>query len=82
MKKRLNITIEENLLNEVKQYAIEEETSISNLVETHFEEILKPKAEPKDTPSLVEFLKTITKSKTEFHKDFDWKENYYKSKLP
>jgi hypothetical protein len=81
MKKRLNITIEENLLNEVKQYAIEQDISISNLVETHFEEILKPKTKTKSNLGLIEFLKTLPKSKTEFPEDFDWKETYFKSKL-
>ena len=43
MKKRLNITIEENLLDKIKTYAGRNDKSISSLVEEHFESLVKPK---------------------------------------
>ncbi|MDB4904048.1 MAG: hypothetical protein JWQ63_3329 [Mucilaginibacter sp.] len=42
MKSRLNLTIDESILNNVKVYAEEHRTSISELVEGYFEELTKP----------------------------------------
>ena len=43
MKTRLNITIEEDVLRSVKYFAEEQNTSVSELVETYFKTIVKPK---------------------------------------
>jgi Family of unknown function (DUF6364) len=43
MKARLNITIEESLLNEVKKIAAKRNTSVSEMVENYFKTISKPK---------------------------------------
>lgn len=80
MKKRLNITIEEKLLNKIKKYAVEQETSLSNLVEEHFEEILKPKNKLSKKIGLVEFKDSLPPSKKEFPQDWDWKKEYRKAK--
>lgn len=80
MKKRLNITIEENLLDKIKTYAEQNETSISSLVEEHFEALIKPKQKLKNGMSLVEYMKSLPKSKVEYPEDYDWKEEYYKAK--
>ncbi|WPR77896.1 DUF6364 family protein [Algoriphagus sp. NG3] len=80
MKKRLNLTIEENLLDKIKTYADQNDTSISSLVEEHFETLVKPKPKLKNGMSLVEYMKSLPKSKVEYPEDYDWKEEYYKAK--
>lgn len=80
MKKRLNITIEKNLLDKIKTYADQHETSISSLVEEHFEALIKPKTKLKNGMGLVEYMKSLPKSKIEYPQDYDWKEEYHKAK--
>jgi len=43
MKTRLNLTIEENLLDSIKKYALSKHTSISDLVEEYFKSITRGK---------------------------------------
>ena len=76
MKKRLNITIEENLLDKVKIYAVQNETSVSSLVEEHFEALVKRKPKLKNEMSLVGYMKSLPKSKVEYPECYDWKEEY------
>jgi hypothetical protein len=59
MKKRLTITVEENLLSKIKIYANQKETSVSNLVEEHFQALVKPKPKLKNGLSLVEYMKSL-----------------------
>ncbi len=59
MKKRLNITIEENLLDKIKTYADQHDTSISSLVEEHFETLVQTKPKLKNGMSLVEYMKSF-----------------------
>ncbi|TDK48005.1 DUF6364 family protein [Algoriphagus formosus] len=80
MKKRLNITIDEKLLEKIKQYAAKEETSISSLVEEHFEKLVSRRTGLPVGMSLVEYMQSLPKSKIDFPEDFDWKEEYYKAK--
>lgn len=80
MKKRLNLTIEEHLLEKIKKYAEEQETSLSGLVEEHFESLTKPKSKIPGGMSLVEYMQSLPKSKVDFPDDFNWKEEYYKAK--
>jgi len=80
MKKRLTITIEENLLSKIKIYANQKETSVSNLVEEHFQALVKPKPKLKNGLSLVEYMKSLPKSKVNFPEGYDWKEEYQKAK--
>jgi hypothetical protein len=42
MKSRVNLTIDEALLNKVKGYAAQQHTSVSELVENYFEHLTKP----------------------------------------
>jgi adenylate kinase family enzyme len=80
MKHRLNITVTKDLIKKMKGYADHQETSISQIVEKHFEELLKrPSKFPKEM-SLVEFVKTLPKSKVDIPTDFDFKKEYYKIK--
>ncbi|MBN7812533.1 hypothetical protein J0A68_16380 [Algoriphagus sp. H41] len=80
MKKRLNITIEEDLLEKIKKYAETKDRSLSDLVQDHFRALLKPPATLPNGMTLVEYMKSLPKSKVEFPEDYDWKEEYYKAK--
>jgi tripartite-type tricarboxylate transporter receptor subunit TctC len=80
MKKRLNITVEEQLLEKIKKYAEEHETSVSSLVEEHFELLTKPKSKIPGGMSLVEYMQSLPKSKVNFPDDFNWKEEIYKER--
>jgi len=80
MKKRLNITIEENLLDKIKTYADQNDTSISSLVEEHFEALIKPKPKLKNGMTLVEYMKSLPKSKVDYPEGHDWKEEIYKER--
>lgn len=55
MKRRLNITIEENLLNKVKVYADKKQSSVSQIVEEYFKQIIK-KPKRKSIIDLIEAL--------------------------
>ncbi len=55
MKARLNITIEEPLLEEVKNYASKQNVSVSELVENYFKAIVKPK-QKKSFNEIIEAL--------------------------
>lgn len=55
MKSRLNLTIEENLLESVKNYAVKQQSSVSELVETYFKSVTKP-SKRKNILQLVEKL--------------------------
>ena len=74
MKARLNITIDQSLLEDVKQYATLKNTSVSELVEEYFKVIIQPKKK-----SFVELIKELPKPKID--ENFDWKEEYYKDKM-
>jgi hypothetical protein len=80
MKKRLKLTVEEKLLEKIKKYAELQNTSLSSLVEEHFEALIKPKPKLPGRMSLVEYMQSLPKSKLEFPEDFNWKEEYYKAK--
>lgn len=74
MKARLNLTIDQSLLEDVKQYATLKNTSVSELVEEYFKVIIQPKKK-----SFVELIKELPKPKID--ENFDWKEEYYKDKM-
>lgn len=80
MKKKLNITIEENLLEKIKAYAESKDRSVSDLVQEHFETLLKPRPTLPNGMTLVEYMKSLPKSKVEFPEGIDWKEEYYRAK--
>lgn len=42
MKSRLNLTIDNNLLDRIKRYAANRQTSVSELVEHYFNNLTKP----------------------------------------
>ncbi len=72
MKIRLNITIEENILSDVKLYASKQHTSVSELVENYFTTLTKtPKK--KNIIQLIENMKPPA-----IDKNADLKEIFYK----
>ena len=74
MKARLNLTIDQSLLEDVKQYATLKNTSVSELVEEYFKVIIQTKKK-----SFVELIKELPKPKID--ENFDWKEEFYKDKM-
>lgn len=80
MKKKLNITIEENLLKKIKAYAESKDRSVSDLVQEHFETLIKPRPTLQNGMNLVEYMKSLPKSKIEFPEGMDWKDEYYRAK--
>lgn len=80
MKKRLNITVNKDLIKKMKKYADLQETGISRIVEGHFEELLKRPSLLSNKTSLVKYVKTLPKSKVVYPKDFYFKKEYYKEK--
>jgi hypothetical protein len=64
MKARLNLTIEQSLLEEVKKFAAQKKTSVSELVEDYFKVITKPKRK-----SLLEVLDELPKINVDEHKN-------------
>ncbi len=76
MKTRLNITIEESLLDKVKAYAAKENSSVSRLVEDYFKTITKKRKRK----SLLDIIDELPKPKVNLPKDFNFKEEYYKQR--
>ncbi len=73
MKARLNLTIDEDLLNKVKVYAEGKQSSVSQLVEEYFKTLTsKPK-----NKSLLDIIEELPKPKIDFSPDFDYKKEYY-----
>jgi len=72
MKARLNLTIEDSLLDNVKSYAVKQQQSVSELVEGYFKTITKP-SKRKNILHLVEKLE-----KPDIAGEADLKDLYYK----
>jgi len=71
MKTRLNLTIEESLLQRIKSYSRLKQTSISEIVEKYFSQL----TEVSSKPSIFEFMKEIEPSS--YPKDFDFKKDFF-----
>ncbi|HWB25004.1 MAG TPA: DUF6364 family protein [Chitinophagaceae bacterium] len=76
MKARLNLTIEETLLDKVKDYAAKQDSSVSEIVEAYFEKIVEKRVKP----SVLDLLKSMPKPKTQYPGDFDFKKEYYEER--
>ncbi len=74
MKARLNLTIDNSLLETIKAYAQKQQTSVSDLVENYFKTITKP-TNRKNVIDLIEKLE-----KPSIKNDADLKELYYQEK--
>ena len=71
MKARLNLTIDNNLLEKLKSYAASKQVSISELVEEYFKSLTKSKPR-KNIIDLIESLPAPP-----IPKDLDLKKAYY-----
>ena len=74
MKSRLNLTIENSLLEDVKSYAVKNKRSVSDLVESYFKKVTRP-SERKNIIDLVEKLEKTTMNDNADLKDLYYKEN-------
>lgn len=72
MKTRLNITIEESVLLDVKQYAASKQISISQMVEEYFKNIIEPSLSKENIINMVEKLESPS-----FNADEDLKKLFY-----
>lgn len=72
MKSRLNLTIENSLLEDVKSYAVKQNRSVSDLVESYFKKVTRP-SKRKNIIDLVEKLE-----KPLIDENVDLKNLYYK----
>ena len=71
MKARLNITVDEHLLNSAKRYAAKSETSLSQLIELYFKSLTRP-ARKKNIIQLIDKL-----PKPKIDTTTDLKQAYY-----
>jgi Family of unknown function (DUF6364) len=74
MKAKLNLSIEQNLLLQMKEYAARQKKSISEIVEEYFRAVSRHKKEE----SFVEMIDKLPK--VSIAPDLDLKEEYYKAK--
>lgn len=74
MKAKLNLTIEQDILDQMKQYALRQKTSISEIVEDYFRVITMPKKKE----SFVELVRSL--KKPDIPDDLDLKKEYYEAK--
>ncbi len=74
MKARLNLTIDEHLLVEVKKFAQKNDTNVSELVEHFFKKILKPS--PAKQTTIIDLVEKL--EKPSIKPDADLKDLYYK----
>jgi hypothetical protein len=71
MKSRLNITVEDSLIDQAKQYAIRNNTSISQLVELYFKAL-------SNKPNYKNVIEVVEKfPKPSFKTELDLKDAYY-----
>ena len=74
MKARLNLTIDETLLAEIKKMATRNDTTVSDLVEQYFKKLL-PKKKQDNILEIVDNLRA-----TDISADTDLKAYYYEQK--
>jgi len=74
MKARLNLTIEDSLLENVKSYALKQQRSVSELVEGYFKTVTKP-SKRKNILHLIEKLDKPAIAETGDLKDLYYKGN-------
>jgi hypothetical protein len=72
MKNRLNITIEESLIEEAKRYATKHNVSLSQLIEEGLRQLVQHRPKKKNA---LDILKTMPKPKGNF--EHYSKETYY-----
>jgi hypothetical protein len=75
MKTRLNITVEQQLLEKVKAYALHQQVSLSSLIEAYFEKVIKTSAKRKNLLDMVDKLEPDQKVVAESYN----KDNFYEN---
>ncbi len=75
MKARLNLTIDDQLIERVKVYAEAQETSVSEIVEQYFIQLTSVKK----TKNIVDLISQL--DKPQIPETLNLKEAYYQSKL-
>lgn len=75
MKARLNLTIDDQLIERVKVYAEAQETSVSEIVEQYFIQLTSLKK----TKNIVDLISQL--DKPQIPETLNLKEAYYQSKL-
>lgn len=75
MKDRLNITVDQVLIEQVKRYASKHNTSISQLVEVYFKSLTRPTHKK----TVIELLKELPKPKGKLTHG-DLKKTYFESR--
>jgi hypothetical protein len=76
MKTRLNITIEDTLLDQVKDYAASKHLSLSQIIEDYFKSIISSTAKKNNILEMVDNLK----APTGLDDDVDLKKSYYEQR--
>lgn len=76
MKSRVNLTVETSLLVQAKKYAANNNVSLSELVEQYFSGI----SEVKKGSDLIEFVKSLPKTKDSYPADVDFTKQYFEEK--
>lgn len=71
MKARLNITVDERLLNNAKYYAAKNDTSLSQLIELYFESLTRPARKK----NIIQLVDELPKPKIDLPKDLT--KSYY-----
>ena len=72
MKKRVSLTIEEELIKKIKALAAKKQCSVSQLAEDYFVFITKKK-------SIIDLIEELPKPNRVFPDDFDFKKEYYEA---
>ena len=74
MKTHVNLSIEKDLVEQMKVYAEKHQTSVSDLVETYFSKVVRS---PK-RPSIIDRIEAL--QKPDIPDDMDLKEAYYQQR--
>jgi hypothetical protein len=76
MKSRLNVTVDESLIEEAKLYAEKQNKSLSQIIEESLKKLVMRK--PPKKQNILELLKTLPKPKSNF--DQTSRESYYEER--
>lgn len=71
MKTHVNLSIEKELIKQVKAYAKKKQTSVSDLVEEYFNKIVRPV----QTTSIIDMIEDL--EKPDIDQNLDLKKAYY-----
>jgi hypothetical protein len=77
MKSRLNITVDEKLVEKAKRYAEDHDTSLSQLVEEYLETLVR---KPKKKENIVDFMAKLPKPKKQIELPENLYAAYYESR--